>query len=155
MSDESDCIDAAEFAAVLPDDWKPFIEVLAVPMPKAFGLLLVAWKCAIATMSGKVEVDRNLVVVLAKAPFQINLDNGTLTYTPNSEDVINVHVGGLLILLDCEKMMQHGFQLQVACILEEFVHALMHVSDEELVSEIVALLYDGVEWKDGKYHAVA
>jgi hypothetical protein len=37
-------------------------------------------------------------------------------------------------------------------ILEEFAHAVMNISDESLVSHVVALLYPEVKIVDEKYH---
>jgi hypothetical protein len=83
------------------------------------------------------------------APFTLNLANGELKYSPR-EGVINVCLCDM-IFIDCEKMIRYPFQIQVACFLEEFIHIVMHISDESLVLHIVALLYDGVEIVDGKY----
>jgi hypothetical protein len=56
------------------------------------------------------------------------------------------------VFLDATKTAPLSEELQVACILEEFAHAIMNIQDEALVSDVVALLYPGVVIRDGKYH---
>ena len=68
--------------------------------------------------------------------------------------MINVHIDDRLIFIDAEKMVRYQKELQVACILEEFAHAIMNINDEQLVSDVVALLYPGVVIVDGKYRPV-
>ncbi len=88
----------------------------------------------------------------ATSPFMLNSPTGFLTYEAK-EDVINAFLNNI-IFIDCNKLMRYNFPLQVACILEELVHALMNVEDEDLVTNIVGLLYSGVKIKDGKYCAI-
>ena len=46
-----------------------------------------------------------------------------------------------MCLIDVAQLTTCKKALQVCCILEEIVHAAMHVSDEDLVGQIVCLLY--------------
>jgi len=92
--------------------------------------------------------------MFATAPFRLNLSQGELRYTPTNPQTINVHVEHL-VFLDCNKMAGLQRELQVACILEELVHALMHITDESLVSVIVASLYPAVRLVDGRYTPVS
>ncbi len=96
------------------------------------------------------------MVVLATAPFQINVSSGQLSFHPRNDEVINVHIEDVLILLDCNKIMQVPSQpLRIATILEEFAHAIMGINDELLVSQVVALLYEGVRINErGQYEVV-
>ena len=152
---DAQTIEASEFTTVIPDDWKPFVKVLVAPLPRDFEPILAASQHTIDALNGKVRIRRPVHVLFAKAPFKINLGNGVLTYVPKKQEIINVHIEDLLIFLDCEKMIKLPMQLQVACILEEFVHTLMNVSDESLVSSIVALLYGEVRIVDGRYQIAA
>lgn len=97
-----------------------------------------------------VRVRKRIYVLFATAPFKLKLPNGDLQYTPRN-DAINVCVEDM-IFLDCNKMISYPFSLKVACILEEFVHALMNITDEALVSKVVAELYSDIKLIDGKYY---
>ena len=79
----------------------------------------------------------------------ISLGSGLLSYNPKPE-VINAAVENFLFM-DVAEMLPLPHQLQVACMMEEFVHGLMHVQDERLTSVIVAHLYPGVVLVDGRY----
>lgn len=41
---------------------------------------------------------------------------------------------------------------RIAVMLEELVHCVMHVHDEDLTARIVALIFPEVEYRTGKYH---
>lgn len=92
-------------------------------------------------------------VILATRPFRITLGSGTLEYHPKDE-TINAAIEHL-VFLDVGRLLPLAHELRVACIVEEFVHALMHVSDERLTSIIVAHLYPGVVLVDGRYTPAA
>ena len=127
-----------------------YFRVATAPLPRSMiGIVEAFWKSA-AAISPAMWFSHPVHVIFASAPFSINLNNGELRYTPNSPDIINVHVEHI-IFLDCYKMAGMLPDIQVACILEELVHALMHISDEHLVSVVVATLYPAITWSDGKY----
>ena len=79
------------------------------------------------------------------------MGSGLLTFEPSS-GVLNACVENL-VFVDCDKMLSIvTHQVRVACILEEFVHGLLHVSDETLTKRIVAYLYQGIRLNDqGQY----
>ncbi len=137
----------------VPVSIRTFIAVDALPLPQTFHSVIEAFweatKCIEPAI--RTRIHGRINVVFAKAPFTLNLSNGQLVYTPN-EEVINVCFEHI-VFLDCEKMMKYKFPIQVACILEELVHAFMNISDEALVTNVVGLLYKGVTILDGKYHS--
>lgn len=91
-------------------------------------------------------------VVLGVAPFQLDLPHGSLKWEPNS----NVYHIALetFIFIYAQKLLSVASNLRVACVLEEFVHSYMSVSDEDLTSKIVAAIYPGVRWEGGRYISV-
>lgn len=48
-------------------------------------------------------------------------------------------------------MLEFKYEKIVAIFLEELVHAIMNVSDEELTHKIVCELYDKVQFFEGTY----
>jgi len=59
-------------------------------------------------------------IILATRPFRITLESGVLEYHPR-EETINAAIEHL-VFLDVGRLMQLQRPLQVACIVEEFVH---------------------------------
>ena len=149
----TDTITVAEIEQGIPESIRPFLAIDAVPIPRSSHSIIEAFWEATKRIEKIIRIRRRTNIILAKAPFIVNLSIGQLVYTPKNKDVINVHVEDI-IFLDIEKMLPYRFQIQVACILEEFAHALMNVSDEAVVMHVVALIYDGVRVINGKYYAV-
>jgi hypothetical protein len=86
-------------------------------------------------------------VLFAFAPFRVPMASGLLSFEPAS-GVLNACVEHL-IFVNCDDMLSIvTHQVRVACILEEFVHGLFHVSDETLTKMIVAYLYHGIRLND-------
>lgn len=127
-------INAKQFNETIPTSLRPYINVSSVPLPAKHKELLEAFKIAIKCIENKIRVTSPLEVVIAKAPFKIQLGIGALCYTPKSSNIINVCINNMLVLLDAEKMFRYKIEIKTACILEEFVHALMNIKDEQLVS---------------------
>lgn len=145
----TDTITDNEIEAGIPPEHRRFFQVSSLPIPRSMiGLIEAFWK-AVAAIAPAVKFTRSVHVIFATAPFSLTLGNGELRYTPNS-DVINVCIEHI-IFLDCNKMSGLHPDIQVACILEELAHGLMSISDEHLVSVVVATLYPSVTWSDGKY----
>ncbi|MBU1298413.1 MAG: hypothetical protein KKG06_00650 [Bacteroidetes bacterium] len=149
---DADIITVKEIEEGIPQSIRPFIAIDALPLPRACSTIIEAFWQATTCIERAIDkrVRNRINVIFAKAPFTLNLTNGQLVYTPNNE-VINVCFEHI-VFLDCEKMSNFKFPIQVACILEELVHAFMNISDEPLVTKLVGLLYEGVRIADGKYH---
>ena len=144
-------ITEAQFNETIPVPLRPYIHVASLPLTSKFSTLLDAFRIAVNALEGKIRVVRPLEVIIGKAPFNVRLGNGNLRYTPKDDQVINAHIDDRIVFLDAEKIGRYQQELQVACILEEFAHAIMNISDEQLVSDVVALLYPGVVVVNGKY----
>lgn len=133
----------------VPEPLRHFIAIDSLPLPMSYKSIVEAFWMATKKINPVVCARKRIYVLLATAPFRVKLPNGDLQYTPNP-DVINARIEDM-VFLDCNKMITRPFSIQVACILEEFVHAFMNVTDEALASNIVAELYDGIKLSDGKY----
>lgn len=146
-------ISASDIIQGVPEPLRSFIAIDSLPLLYSFKPIVEAFWIAASKINRVLRIRKRVYVLFGKAPFILNLSNGEFRYTPKDKSIINVHLEDI-ILLDCEKMMRYKPQIQVACILEELVHVFMSVSNETLVSQVVALLYDGVEFIDGQYHPV-
>ena len=144
-------ISQTEFQQVIPHELKPYVHVSISAIPESARSIVEAFGISLNSLNGRIRIRKDIHVMITPAPFTVNLSNGKLVYEPTTPGVINVHIENMIIFLDWQKMMQLDLPLQVACILEEFAHACMNISDEALVSDVVALLYDGVEIRNGQY----
>jgi len=133
----------------IPSAIRPFISITTAPLSRLFEPLVKAFWTATDKISSATFINSRINFIFLTAPFILPLSTGELKYTPR-DGVINACLCDM-IFIDCEKMIRYPFQIQIACLLEEFVHIIMHVSDESLVSRIVALLYDGIEIVGGQY----
>jgi hypothetical protein len=139
-----------DLEARLPDALRPFIAIESLPLPEPiFQIAAQALQTASECLAAVAWVRRRAHMVFATAPFRLELSSGQLSYTPN-QDVIHAHIEDN-IFIDVNKLLALPFPLQVATILEELVHVFLNISDEELVSVVVAKIYEGICWVDGKY----
>jgi hypothetical protein len=96
-----------------------------------------------------IQITKLANVMFAANPFVVQLATGKLIYE-TEEGVINAYLNNI-IFIDCNKLSALDYPFQVVCILEELVHVLMNVKDEDLVTKVVGWLYDGVHIQNGKY----
>jgi hypothetical protein len=136
----------------LPEGLRPFIRIDSVALPPAM-LEIVATGLAEAgrRLAAVLTLDRTCNVVFGKPPFDVKLSNGRLMFSP-FDHVVLARVNSV-IFVDTERLITYEPKLQVAGILEEFVHVLMNVEDETLVMTVVAALYPEIAVVDGRYVA--
>lgn len=146
----SEIISVSEIQNGLLEEIRSFIAIDAVPLSQSFRPVVEALWTAAQKIMPSIRLRKRINVVLAKSPFVLNLPPvGQLTFIPLG-DAVHVTVEDI-IFIDCEKMMQYEFPYQVVSVLEEFVHAFMNVTDEELVKHIVCMLYPDFEYSGGRY----
>src|SRR6266403_2890210 len=107
-----------QFNEAIPASLRPYIHVASQPLPATLRGVLNAFQVAVECLDKKIRVVRPLEVIVARAPFDLTLGNGSLRYTPHNDQVINVHIDDRLVLLDAEKMGRYEKEVQVALILE-------------------------------------
>lgn len=146
-------ITTAEIKAGIPEPLHWCFLVSSANLNRICFLVIQAFWEAVRVFSPAARLSSPAQVILATRPFRITLGSGTLEYHPKDE-VINAAIEHF-VFLDVGRLLQLRHELRVACIVEEFVHALMHVSDERLTSMIVAHLYPGVVLVDGRYASIA
>lgn len=142
-------ITTADIEVGIPEAYRRYFLVSSTTLEETYRPTVEAFWEAIRVFSPAARFSRPAQVVIAASPFRIQLASGMLSYEPRP-DVINAAVEHF-IFLDVVKMARLAYPLQVTCIVEEFVHALMCVSNEDLTSIIVAQLYSGVSLVNGQY----
>lgn len=146
-------ITSAEIEAGVSVEHRHFFRVSSAPLPRSMLSIVEAFWTATSAIGSAMWFSHPAHIVLATAPFRLKLSQGELVYSPTNQQIINVHVEHW-VFLDCNRMANLQQELKVACILEELVHSLMHITDESLVSQVVASLYPGVRLVDGRYTPV-
>lgn len=127
----------------IQQDLQPFWGVTSCPVPETHTETIKALIKAIELICKKTKIDKKYHVIISKSPFTVPLSGGKLIYEAKPE-TINATIDHI-IFLDLEKLYNHKYQIKVACILEEFVHAVMNVQDECLTSQIVSFLYPEIQ----------
>jgi len=145
----NDQISLEEVLGGIDESYRPFLKVATATLLRPCMPVVEALWQAVRLVAPAIRFVQPVHVLLSRAPFEVPLSNGTLMFNPRP-GVINVAMENI-IFLDVLKIIQYPREIQIATIVEEFVHALMHVTDEELTSHIVALLYPGVRVVNGQY----
>lgn len=142
-----------DLEAGLPEILRSIVRVGSIPLcPDEFAAVSEALWLAASTIVGVISVPRPASITVARAPFTVMLGNGVLRFDP-APTTAHACVNDL-IFIDVARLLQDKPAIRVACILEELVHVLLNVRDEELVKVIVGWLYNGVEYVEGAYVAI-
>lgn len=147
-SDEHVLISDQEIYAEIPLEWRFFVaiypKVLRSAMPVVRSL-----HSAISIIASISKPTKKCVVIIGRSPFQVDVGIGDLQFT-SAARTVNGYVENL-IFIDVEKTSALAESVRVATILEEFVHVLMNISDEDAVSRVVAAIYPGIIWDGTNY----
>lgn len=126
-----------------------FVAVDGLPLPPSFRPLVDAFWEATRLIAPSLVAPRWVITVFATAPFTINIPTGQFVFTPNPA-VVAAYINDT-IFYDCNKIAGYKYPFQVVCFLEELVHVLMNIADEELTKRVVTHLYPTLEYADGEY----
>lgn len=146
---EANTITNAKIKDGLPLELQPYIIISQSSLPLIFEPIVKALWDAAKIINPIIFTPRSIDIIFGVNQFNINMSSGVMSYIPKNE-VINVFFKDM-IFINCDKMLLHPYPIQVVCILEEFVHAFLNIKDEQITSQVVALLYNGVILRDGKY----
>lgn len=142
-------ITASEIESGIPQQYRCYFLVSSANLNReCLPVVESLWE-AVRAFAPAARLSSPTQIVLDTRPFRITLNSGVLEYHPR-EETISAAIEHF-VFLDVGRLLPLQRSLQVACIVEEFVHALMHVGDEKLVSLIVAHLYRGVVLVNGRY----
>ena len=134
----------------IPAEFRPYFQITSPPLPASMGGLVESFHTAVKAILPAIWFNHPAHIVFGTAPWKISFERGKMTYETAHPDIINVHMEQW-VFLDCNRMKKLQPEFQVACVLEELVRVLMHVSDDKLVPAIVSYLYPKVRIVDGKY----
>lgn len=139
-----------DLEAVLPESLRVFVAIDSLPLPpRIFGIVSEALRIAAEAIAPAARVRRRCYMVFATPPFRLNTELGELRYTPTT-DLIHVTLEDT-IFIDVNKLIDLPGPYRVVTILEELVHALLSVDDEDLAMIVAAYLYPGIRLVDGRY----
>jgi len=144
---------------IIPEYLRNLITIDYCDLPTEFHHVLSALKQALEIIEPNVRINKKYSIFIGKSPFKITVppDGGHIIYSPSEKE--NEYIAFVYddnIFIDYSQLSIYPFQVQVALILEEFVHALMNVKHETLVKKIVCyLVYPNVGLVDGVYQYVS
>lgn len=145
----SNSITAKEIESGISESIRPFFHIgSATLINQALPVIESFWQ-AVNIFVPKVRLVRPMHVFFGTSPFRIEKENFDFSYSSKG-DVIN-SVLETFIFLDVDKMFRYPKELQIASIIEEFVHGFMNVTDEDLTKEIVSKFYPGIILVNGCY----
>lgn len=128
---------------------RPFLITSQNGLPPLFSTVGEAFVEAANIIEPVIYVLRNIDFVFGSSPYKIPTTRGCIVYETSSE-TINSYMKDM-IFIDCKKMIKYVYPIQVACILEELVHAFLNVKCEKLAMQIVCNLYNGIKCQNGQY----
>lgn len=138
----------------IPSDLQPFLVLHCPDLSKIPWQITKAITTAIEAIDDKIRIDKKYLIILDKSPFSLSvLDTNFLTCILDNE-VISLTMENI-VFLDYLKLQCRPPEQTAAIVLEELVHCLMNVKDENLVKQIVLLLYPKVAYDkfQGYYRA--
>ena len=135
---------------VLQQEYIPFFQLILLDVPDEAKYIAKPFAIAADLALSAVRSPRRIKVVIGSSPFiLVHAGRDEIRITLN-EATINTIVADA-VFLDWKKMSRERFQFQVTMILEEFVHAFMTISNEELTHQVVAWLYKDIKIINGRY----
>lgn len=139
----------AEVQAGMSVEFQSFFQIVKMNTELITWQIVESFWAAVDLCGRVLFLSRPCKIILDTSPFGVNVGNGILAFTPN-DNVYGLAVSNL-VFIDLKKFACLSQNLQIAIILEEFVHAMMDVKDENLASEIVANIYPNIKYINGKY----
>lgn len=135
----------------IPPHLQPFLQIAHCDLPPQYLNVAKALIEAIQLIDGKIRINKIYQIIVGKSPFNVPVpQNGTFTYKMEKKFICAVIDD--YIFIDYLRISRYAYPMQVVCILEELVHALMNAVDHPLTREIVCWLYpDFFVTNEGKY----
>lgn len=144
-----DLIFEKEVEAGVPEALRSFFLITCEPLSrKAAPVIGSIWE-AIKIFAPKIKLVRPMHIVIGVSPFKVEQENFCFSFS--SKGLVINSVLETFIFLDVDKMFCYSKELQIATVLEEFVHGFMNVVDEELTKRIVCSFYSEVILINGCY----
>lgn len=138
-----------DFEKVIPAALAGFLTVERFNLPDEYMPVVDDFKKAAQAISRVIRIPKRVNVLIGDSPFEVELANGSFVYTMHA-GVVNTTFNDM-IFLDCQRMLRYPKIIRVACILEEFVHSFLNISNEDIASHVVCQIYPSVSYSGGKY----
>ncbi len=139
----------AEVDAGIPAEFRSFFQVAKVNPDLATLPIIESFWTAVALFGRVSRLSRPCKIILDTSPFSVNIGPGVLSFAAN-DDIYGQAIENL-VFIDLKKLTGFSPKIQIATIMEEFVHALMDVKDEDLASKIVVNIYPKINYITGRY----
>jgi len=139
----------ADIKAGIPAEFRSFFQIVKLNPDLITLQLAESFWHSIALFGRVSRLSKPCKIILDTSPFCIDLGVGKLSFLAE-EKTYHIAIENI-VFLDIKKAAMLPQNFQIATFLEEFVHALMDVEDEDLTSKIVAAIYPGIKYVDGKY----
>jgi hypothetical protein len=136
----------------IPRKFRPFLKLHRPNLSSVPWQISNALNTAIKAIGSKIRIDKKYLIILDQSPLSLPVvDTNSLNCTLGNE-VIGLTMENI-VFLDCQKLRCRSPEETVAIVLEELVHCLMNVKDENLVKQIVVFLYPKADYdKSRGYH---
>lgn len=128
---------------IIPDKFRRFLVIAHYDLPPEFNSIPFAIKKALETIEPNIRINKKYKIFVGKFPFKVPVppDNGYFIFSASEKpDEYVCAVYDDYIFFDYAQLSNYPSPIQVAHILEEFVHALMNVADEAFAKNIVCHL---------------
>ncbi|MYZ42093.1 hypothetical protein [Schauerella aestuarii] len=142
-------LDPSYISANIDERFRPFFLISAADIPIAMKDTIDSLCVAVNLFGERVRFRVAKHLVVGGSPFNIELASGSLLYTPKKETIhVNIEE---YIFLDVNKAQALSKNIRIATFVEEFVHAFMNITDEDLTAKVVCLIYPQVQFIEGQY----
>lgn len=145
-------ISITEYA--IPAHLRNLLVIACCNVPSQHQEVAHALKEAISIIDAHVRVTKRYTIFIGTSPFKYHDGEGGIVFHLPKE--LTCCVVDDYIYLDLLRLAPYHYSVKVAMVLEELVHALMNVTDEIFVKEIVCHLFPSVYltkkghyWVDG------
>ena len=133
----------------ITERFRPFCSVESQELPDFAMPIIKSFWHATRLISAVLDFRYVVRVFIGVDPFTLNIQRQVMKLELSPETIaVNLHN---FIFLDCNKLIGIEDPSRTAAILEEFVHAFMNVKDEDITSRFVAILFDEIQFINGKY----
>lgn len=149
-------MNSEQITQLIPEKYRPFflIESDLISQAPIVQQSIQAFVEAVKLLFQFVAPTKVVTAIFSGRELTINIPGIQLRHTliaPTLHLTLNHHT----LYLDVASAILHRYEEQVACYLEELVHAFMNTKDEPLTHHIVEMLYPKVKFDGSTFKALA
>lgn len=129
--------------------YSPFFKVTSPVLSNECESVIESFLEAVKIFAPKIKLTTPFLIFIGTSPFNGCFDYFNMMFESKNGSVN--FVAGNWIFLDIVKISYCPKEIQIASIIEEFVHAYMNVSNEDLTKLIVCDIYNRVGFIGNRY----